>query len=99
MIGTVGSPEKAELAKAHGCQHPIVYTKEDFVARVKEITDGKGVDVVYDSVGQTTFLKSLDCLRPMGMLVSFGQSSGPMGPSTRRSWRKRDRFSSPAPSS
>ena len=79
VIGTVGSPEKAELAKANGCQHPIVYTKEDFAARVKEITGGKGVDVVYDSVGQTTFLKSLDCLRPMGMLVSFGQSSGPIG--------------------
>lgn len=79
VIGTVGSPEKAELVKAHGCQHPIVYTKEDFVARVKDITGGKGVDVVYDSVGQTTFLKSLDCLRPMGMLVSFGQSSGPIG--------------------
>ena len=79
VIGTVGSPEKAELVKANGCQHPIVYTKEDFVARVKDITGGKGVDVVYDSVGQTTFLKSLDCLRPMGMLVSFGQSSGPIG--------------------
>ena len=79
VIGTVGSPEKAELVKANGCQHPIVYTKEDFVARVKDITVGKGVDVVYDSVGQTTFLKSLDCLRPMGMLVSFGQSSGPIG--------------------
>jgi NADPH2:quinone reductase len=79
VIGTVGSPEKAELVKTHGCQHPIVYTKQDFVARVKSITSGKGVDVVYDSVGQTTFLKSLDCLRPMGMLVSFGQSSGPIG--------------------
>jgi NADPH2:quinone reductase len=80
VIGTVGSPEKAELAHAHGCQHPIVYTKEDFAARVKEITGGKGVDVVYDSVGQATFMKSLDCLRPMGMMVSFGQSSGPMPP-------------------
>jgi len=79
VIGTVGSLEKADSAKANGCQHPIVYTKEDFVARVKEITGGRGVDVVYDSVGQTTFLKSLDCLRPMGMLVSFGQSSGPIG--------------------
>jgi NADPH2:quinone reductase len=79
VIGTVGSPEKAELVKANGCQHPIVYTKEDFIARVKDITGGKGVDVVYDSVGQTTFLKSLDCLRPMGMLVSFGQSAGPIG--------------------
>jgi len=78
VIGTAGSPEKAELARAHGCQHPIVYTQEDFVARVKEITGGKGVDVVYDSVGQATFMKSLDCLRPMGMMVTFGQSSGPM---------------------
>jgi len=63
---TAGSPEKAELAKAHGCHHPIVYTQEDFAARVKEITGGKGVDVVYDSVGQATFMKSLDCLRSMG---------------------------------
>jgi NADPH2:quinone reductase len=78
VIGTAGSPEKAELARAHGCQHPIVYAREDFAARVKEITGGKGVDVVYDSVGQATFMKSLDCLRPMGMMVSFGQSSGPM---------------------
>jgi NADPH:quinone reductase len=80
VIGTVGSPEKAELTRAHGCQHPIVYTKDDFAARVKEITGGRGVDVVYDSVGQATFIKSLDCLRPMGMMVSFGQSSGPMPP-------------------
>jgi len=80
VLGTVGSPEKAELAKAHGCQHPIVYTQEDFAARVKAITNGGGVDVVYDSVGQATFMKSLDCLRPMGMMVSFGQSSGPMPP-------------------
>ena len=80
VIGTTGSPEKAELAKAHGCHHPIVYTQEDFASRVKEITGGKGVDVVYDSVGQATFMKSLDCLRPMGMMVSFGQSSGPMPP-------------------
>jgi NADPH2:quinone reductase len=80
VIGTTGSPEKAELARAHGCQHPLVYTQEDFASRVKEITGGKGVDVVYDSVGQATFMKSLDCLRPMGMMVSFGQSSGPMPP-------------------
>jgi NADPH2:quinone reductase len=80
VLGTVGSPEKAELAGAHGCQHAIVYTQEDFAARVKEITNGRGVDVVYDSVGQATFMKSLDCLRPMGMLVSFGQSSGAMPP-------------------
>ncbi len=80
VLGTVGSPEKAELARAHGCQHPIVYTQEDFAARVKALTNGSGVDVVYDSVGQATFMKSLDCLRPMGMMVSFGQSSGPMPP-------------------
>jgi NADPH2:quinone reductase len=80
VIGTAGSPEKAELAKAHGCRHPIIYTREDFVGRVKDITNGRGVDVVYDSVGQVTFMKSLDCLRPMGMMVSFGQSSGPIPP-------------------
>ena len=76
VIGTVGSPEKAEIARAHGCEHPILYAREDFSTRTKEITNGKGVDVVYDSVGQATFMKSLDCLRPMGMMVSFGQSSG-----------------------
>lgn len=76
VIGTVSSDEKAALAKAHGCDHPIIYTREDFVARVKEITGGKGVDVVYDSVGKDTFLKSLDCLKKRGMMVTFGQSSG-----------------------
>lgn len=76
VIGTVGSDEKAELAKQHGCDHPIVYTREDFVERVKEITNGEGVDCVYDSVGQATFDKSLDCLRRLGLMVSFGQSSG-----------------------
>jgi len=76
VIGTVGSDDKAAIAKAHGCDYPIVYTREDFVARVKEITGGAGVPVVYDSVGETTFLKSLDCLAPLGMMVSFGQSSG-----------------------
>ena len=80
VIGTVGSTEKAELAQAHGCHHTIRYNEEDFVARVQEITDGKGVDVVYDSVGQSTFMKSLDCLRPLGMMVTFGQSSGPIAP-------------------
>jgi NADPH2:quinone reductase len=80
VIGTVGSPEKADLATIHGCDHAILYRDEDFVLRVKEITQGKGVDVVYDSVGQSTFMKSLDCLRPMGMMVSFGQSSGPIPP-------------------
>ncbi len=76
VIGTTGSPEKAELAGAHGCHHPILYNQEDFAERTREITDGKGVDVVYDSVGQATFMKSLDCLRPMGMMVTFGQASG-----------------------
>lgn len=80
VIGTVGSPQKAELAKAHGCDHPILYRSEDFVARVKAITDGKGVAVIYDSVGAETFLPSLDCLRPLGMMVSFGQSSGKVAP-------------------
>ncbi len=80
VIGTVGSDAKAELAKAHGCDHPIRYDQEDLVARVRELTGGKGVQVVYDSVGQATFEKSLDCLAPLGMLVSFGQSSGKVPP-------------------
>jgi NADPH2:quinone reductase len=80
VIGTVGSEEKAANATANGCDYPVLYTKEDFVARVKEITEGRGVDVVYDSVGQATFMKSLDCLRPLGTMVSFGQSSGPVAP-------------------
>ena len=80
VIGTVSSDEKAALAKAHGCDHPIVYTRDDFVARVKEITGGEGVPVVYDSVGADTFMKSLDCLRPLGMMVTFGQSAGPVAP-------------------
>ncbi len=80
VIGTAGSPEKAELARANGCDHPILYSDEDFAAKTRQITDGKGVDVVYDSVGQATFMKSLDCLRPMGMLVSFGQASGSVPP-------------------
>jgi NADPH:quinone reductase len=78
MIGTVGSDEKAELAKAHGCAHTIVYTREDFVARTRELTGGKGVPVVYDSVGKDTFPKSLDCLSLRGMFVSFGSASGPV---------------------
>ena len=76
VIGTVGTDEKAELARAHGCDHPIVYTREDFVERVREITGGKGVPVAYDSVGKTTFAGSLDCLAPRGLLAAFGQSSG-----------------------
>jgi NADPH2:quinone reductase len=78
MIGTVGSDEKAALAKAHGCTHTINYTKEDVVARVKEITGGKGVPVVYDSIGADTFIKSLDCLSPLGTMVSYGSASGPV---------------------
>lgn len=80
IIGTAGSQEKIELAKAHGYDHVINYRTEDFVARVKDLTGGKGVDVVYDSVGKDTFPGSLDCLRPRGMWVTFGQSSGPIGP-------------------
>lgn len=80
VIGTVGSDAKAELARAHGCDHPIVYTREDFQARVKEITDGKMVPVVYDSIGKDTFHKSLDCLAPFGVMVSYGNASGPVGP-------------------
>jgi NADPH2:quinone reductase len=78
VIGTVGSKEKAEVAKANGCHHTILYREEDFVARVKEITGGALCDVVYDGVGKTTFPASLDCLRPLGMFVSFGASSGPI---------------------
>ena len=76
VIGTVGSDEKAALAKKAGCKHVIVTSREDFVKRVKEITKGKGVPVVYDGVGKDTFMGSLDCLAPCGMLVSFGNSSG-----------------------
>lgn len=80
VIGTVGSAEKAELAKAHGCDFPLLYREEDWVARVRELTDGEGVPVVYDSIGADTFMKSLDCLRPLGLLASFGQASGPVAP-------------------
>lgn len=80
VIGTVGSDEKAELARAHGCDHPIVYTEEDFVAHVRELTADRGVPVVYDSVGQATFMRSLECLARRGHLVSFGQSSGAVAP-------------------
>ena len=76
VIGTVGSKEKAELAKANGCHHVILYREENFPARVKEITDGKLCEVVYDGVGKATFPASLDCLKPLGMFVSFGNSSG-----------------------
>jgi NADPH2:quinone reductase len=80
VIGTVGSDKKAELAKAHGCDYPIVYTRENFVERVREITRGEMLPVVYDSVGRDTFMASLDCLQPLGLMVSFGQSSGAIGP-------------------
>lgn len=80
VIGTVGSPEKAALAKAHGCHHTINYTNENFVERVKDITAGEGVPVVYDSVGKTTVPGSLNCLSKRGMLVNFGNASGPADP-------------------
>jgi NADPH:quinone reductase len=80
VIGTVGNDQKAKIAKAHGCAYTVVYTREDFVKRVEEITDGKKVPVVYDSVGKATFLKSLDCLAPLGFAVLFGQSSGNVEP-------------------
>ncbi|HET9599002.1 MAG TPA: quinone oxidoreductase [Anaeromyxobacteraceae bacterium] len=78
VIGTTGSDEKAALARAHGADHVIVYTRENFTARVRELTGGRGVPVVYDSVGKSTFTGSLDCLRPLGLLVSFGNASGPV---------------------
>ena len=78
VIGTVGSDAKAELAHANGCDYPIVYNRENFVDRVRQITQGEGVPVVYDSVGNDTFFDSLDCLKPLGMMVLFGASSGPV---------------------
>ena len=80
VIGTVSTKEKAELAQAHGCDHPVLYGDEDFVARVRELTNGEGVPVVYDSVGRDTFSASLDCLQPLGLMVTFGQSSGSVPP-------------------
>ena len=80
VIGTVSTKEKAALAKAHGCHHAIIYTEQNFVEEVKKITDGKGVPVVYDSVGKTTFLDSLDCVETRGLMVTFGQSSGAIEP-------------------
>lgn len=80
VIGTVGSDEKAKVALANGCDHVINYSKEDFVARVAALTGGKKCDVVYDGVGKDTFLKSLDCVRPLGMVVIFGNASGPTAP-------------------
>jgi NADPH2:quinone reductase len=80
VVGTVGNDEKAELARAHGCDHPIVYTRQDFVAEVARITGGAKVPVVYDGVGRDTFMKSLDCLARRGMMASFGNSSGAVDP-------------------
>jgi NADPH2:quinone reductase len=80
VIGTVGSDAKTAIAKHNGCDHAIVYTREDFARRVREITGGAGVAVVYDGVGKATFEGSLDCLRPLGMMVSFGNASGPLPP-------------------
>ena len=80
IIGTVGSDAKADLARAHGCTHVINYNTEDFVKRVAEITNGEKVSVVYDSIGKDTFIGSLDCLRPRGLMVSFGNASGPVEP-------------------
>lgn len=80
VIGTVSTDKKAELARAHGCAHPIVTTHQDFVAEVERITSGEKLPVVYDSVGRDTFMRSLDCLRPRGLMVSFGNASGPVEP-------------------
>ncbi len=80
VIGTVGSDDKARLARANGCDHVIVYTREDFVARTREITGGRGVDVVYDAVGPATFEQSLLCLKRRGLMVSYGTASGPLPP-------------------
>jgi len=80
VIGTVSTDEKAAMASAHGCHHPIIYTRQDFVAEVGRIANGAKLPVVYDSVGKDTFLKSLDCLRPRGLMVSYGNASGPPDP-------------------
>ena len=80
VLGTVGTKEKAALARAHGCDHPVVYSKQDFVSEVQRITGGEKLPVVYDSVGRDTFLRSMDCLKPRGLMVSFGQSSGTVEP-------------------
>ncbi len=80
VIGTVGSPQKAELAKAHGCHHTILYQQENFKDRVMDITNGQGVNVVYDSIGKDTFMDSLDCLKKRGTMVTFGNASGPVPP-------------------
>jgi NADPH2:quinone reductase len=76
----VGSEEKAEMARSNGCDFPVIYSNNDWDILIREITNGMGVDVVYDSVGKATFMNSLDCLKPKGMMVSFGQASGPIDP-------------------
>ena len=78
VIGTVSTEEKAQLARAHGCHHPILYTRQDFAEEVEKLTSGQKLPVVYDSVGKSTFLKSLDCLHARGLMVSFGNASGPV---------------------
>jgi NADPH2:quinone reductase len=80
VIGTVSTEAKAELARAHGCGHTILYSKEDFVSEISRLTGGEKLPVVFDSVGKDTFLRSLDCLRPKGLMVTFGQASGPIDP-------------------
>lgn len=89
VIGTVSTPEKAELAKANGCDYPIIYTQEDVVERVRDITQGRGVNVLYDSVGGDGFEALLDCLMPMGMMVSFGEAAGPVPPISLATLQKR----------
>ena len=89
VIGTVSTEEKAELARALAAQHPIVYSKQDFVAEVKKITGGENLPVVYDSVGRTTFIQSLDCLKVRGLMVSFGNASGPVDTFSRCCCRKK----------
>jgi len=80
VIGTVGNVEKADLAKAHGCDHTILYREENFKDRVMELTDGRGVNVVYDSIGKDTFMDSLGCLKTLGTMVTYGNASGPVEP-------------------
>jgi NADPH2:quinone reductase len=80
MVGTVSTPEKAELAKAHGCAHTVIAGSGELVRTVRDLTGGQGAAVVYDSVGKDTLTESLDCLRPLGMMVSFGNASGPVPP-------------------
>ncbi len=110
VIGTVGSDEKAVLARAHGCDHPIIYTRENFRDRVAEITGGEGVNVVYDSIGKDTFMDSLDCLKLPGLMVTFGSATGPVDAfspailAAKRSlfvscsWNRRNRRSTLSPS-